>query len=99
MWRRIGQLSLMALILGGLGCQHPKPLATTKQPPDPLLTSKKPVEGKPTSYTPSTSWREPQPPSVPARDFVVQQPKLGLPVTAEEAGVSIGKPRWQPDRP
>ena len=102
MWRSIRQYSLMTLILVGLGCQHPKGMTNTKQPPDPLLISKKPVEGKPTSYEPRTMWREPQAPESPAREAVVLQAPTGRaePVgyrSAEQGGVSIGKPRWLPE--
>ncbi len=99
MWRRIRQLSGMALLSVSFGCQHPKPLTNTKPPPDPLLMSKKPIEGRPTSYgTTSTSWRQPEAPDSPVRDAVVQQPNLGRPVVVgysppEDTGVSIGKPR------
>ena len=87
MWRKIWQLTVMALIVGGLGC------------PDPLLISKKPVEGKPTSYEPAAvTWHEPKPPAEPTRNDVVQQPYTGRPVPvgylpADDNGVSIGKPR------
>ncbi len=102
MWPGIRQCSVMALLVVSLGCQHNKMAGTTKTPPDPLLISKKPVEGKPTAYTPSTAWRDPQPPAVPSRDAVVQKPTSGQPIPVgyrptQDAGASIGKPRWLPD--
>jgi hypothetical protein len=90
----------MALVVVGLGCQHHNSAVNTKAPPDPLLISKKPVEGKPTSYSPSTAWRDPQPPAVPPRDAVVEKSGPSQPVPVgyrQDAGVSIGKPRWLPD--
>src|SRR4051812_9345664 len=103
MWRRIRLFGVMALMAGGIGCQHHKTAVNgTKQPPDPLLISKKPVEGKPTSYEPATvTWREPKPPGEPGRDAVAQQPYTTRPVPvgyrpADDNGAAIGKPRWLP---
>jgi hypothetical protein len=85
MWSGIRRSTLLALILGGLGCQTNKSAVSTKQPPDPLLISKKPVEGRPTSYEPTAVAREAQPIST-------QPVRL-----VEGTGVSLGKPRWLPD--
>jgi hypothetical protein len=94
MWRWIRQLGLTALIVGGLGCQHPKAAVNTKTPPDPLLISKKPVEGRPTALSSATSTgRDPQP-------AATQQPSTGRPIPAgyrSPEDASIGKPRWLPD--
>ena len=102
MWRRIGYATAAALILVALGCQHNKSAVSTKVQPDPLLISRKPVEGKPTSYTSSTAWREPQPPAAPAPSAVVQRPVTtqSIPVgyrPTQDTGATIGKPRWLPD--
>ncbi len=103
MRRKIWQFSVMALIVGGIGCQHHKTAVNGKQPPDPLLISKKPVDGKPTSYEPaSVTWREPKPPAEPVSNAVVQQPNTGRSVPvgyrpSEDSGAAIGKPRWLPN--